>query len=282
MTVLIGMFMVMGSIIGGFLIEHGNLATLLNPPELLIIFGAASGSLVVGSPMKVVKGVIASLSSILKEGGATKAEYLEMLALLFIVFSKVRKEGLISIEQDVEEPGKSPMFTKYKSVISNHHAMRFICDNLKVIITTNMPPHELADLLDIDIEASAHEEMLPVMAIQKMGDALPGFGIVAAVLGVVLTMEKISEPPAVLGHSIGAALVGTFLGILLCYGFVGPIAQNLEIKVKEGEIMFYVIKTALVAFVGGAAPQIAVEAGRRAIPGLDRPTFAELEAAVRK
>ncbi|MBF0516205.1 MAG: flagellar motor stator protein MotA [Nitrospirae bacterium] len=282
MTVIVGMLMVIGAILGGFLIEHGNVATLLNPPELLIIFGAASGSLVVGSPMKVVKGVLSSLSSITKEAGATKKEYLEMLALLFIVFSKVRKEGLISIENDVEEPEKSPLFSKYKSVISNHHAMRFICDNLKVIITTNMPPHELADLLDIDIEANAHEEMLPVTAIQKMGDALPGFGIVAAVLGVVLTMEKIAEPPTVLGHSIGSALVGTFLGILLCYGFVGPIAANLEVKVKEGEIMFYVIKTALVAFVGGAAPQIAVESGRRAIPGLDRPTFSELESAVRK
>ncbi|MBF0488278.1 MAG: flagellar motor stator protein MotA [Nitrospirae bacterium] len=282
MTVIVGMLIVIGAILGGYLIEHGNVAILLNPPELLIIFGAAIGSLIVGSPVKVVKGVIASLSSIMKEGGATKAQYLEMLSLLFIVFSKVRKEGLISIEQDVEEPEKSPMFSKYKSVISNHHAMRFICDNLKVIITTNMPPHELADLLDIDIEANAHEEMLPAMAIQKMGDALPGFGIVAAVLGVVLTMEKISEPPTVLGHSIGSALVGTFLGVLLCYGFVGPVATNLELKAKEGEIIFYVIKTALVAFVGGAAPQIAVESGRRAIPGHERPTFAELEAAVRK
>ncbi|MBF0553882.1 MAG: flagellar motor stator protein MotA [Nitrospirae bacterium] len=282
MTVIIGMFMVAGAILGGYLIEHGNIAILLNPPELLIIFGSAAGSLVVGSPIKVVKGVIASVSSILKEGGHTKQDYLEMLALLFIVFSKVRKEGLISIEQDVEEPDKSPMFSKYRSVISNQSAMRFICDNLKVIITTNMPPHELADLLDVDIEVNMHEEGLPAAALQRMADALPGFGIVAAVLGVVLTMEKIAEPPTVLGHSIGSALVGTFLGVLLCYGFVGPMAANLESKAKEGEIMFYVIKTALVAFVGGAAPQIAVESGRRAIPGHDRPTFSELETAVRK
>ncbi|MCG6551101.1 MAG: flagellar motor stator protein MotA [Candidatus Magnetominusculus sp. LBB02] len=282
MTVIIGMVMVIGAILGGYLIEHGNVALLLNPPELLIIFGAAIGSLVVATPMKVIKGLISGLKSIMKEAGYTKQQYLEMLSLLFIVFSKVRKEGLISIEQDVEDPEKSPMFSKYQSVIHNHHALRFICDNLKVIITTNMPPHELADLLDIDIEVNAHEEAMPAQALQKMGDALPGFGIVAAVLGVVLTMEKIAEPPTVLGHCIGSALVGTFLGILLCYGFVGPMASNLETKAKEGEIMFYVIKTALVAFVGGAAPQIAVESGRRAIPGGDRPTFSELEQAVRK
>ncbi|MBF0318244.1 MAG: flagellar motor stator protein MotA [Nitrospirae bacterium] len=282
MTVLIGLFLVFGSILGGFLMEHGNVATLLNPPEFVIIFGAAAGSLVVGSPMKVVKGVLASFGSLLKEGGATKKEYTELLSLLYMIFSKVRKEGLISIEQDVEDPEKSAMFSKYPSILSNHHAMQFICDNLKVIITTNMPPHELADLLDIDIEANAHEALLPSKAIQTMGDALPGFGIVAAVLGVVLTMGKITEPPEVLGHSIGAALVGTFLGILLSYGVFGPIATNLDLKVREGEVIFYVIKTSLVAFVGGAAPQIAVESGRRAIPGHERPTFGELEAAVRK
>jgi chemotaxis protein MotA len=175
-----------------------------------------------------------------------------------------------------------PRFIKYQSVLSNRHALDFICDNLKVMITTNMPPYELDSLMEIDIEANHHEDMIPPLSITKVADALPGLGIVAAVLGVVLTMGKIDQPPAVLGASIGAALVGTFLGVLMCYGFVGPMATNLEHKAKEKEIYSQVIRTALVAFVGGAAPQMAVESGRRAISGAERPSFGELENAIRR
>lgn len=159
--------------------------------------------------------------------------------------------------------------------------MNFVCDNMKVIITTSIPPHELDSLLDIEIETGHQEDMIPSHSIAKIADALPGLGIVAAVLGVVLTMAKIDQPPSVLGECIGAALVGTFLGVLACYGFVGPLAANLEHKVAEGEVCFNVIKLALVAFVGGSAPQIAVEYGRRAVPGGDKPTFAELEKMLR-
>ncbi|QWR76721.1 flagellar motor stator protein MotA [Candidatus Magnetomonas plexicatena] len=282
MLVIVGMVITLGAILGGYLMEHGNVAMLVNIPEFVILGGCAVGSLVVSSPPAVIKLIIGSLPTIFGKGGAEKHEYLELLSLLFIVFSKVRKEGLISIEQDVEDPSKSAIFTKYKSVLENKKAMGFICDNLKVIITTNMPPHELSDLLEIDIEANAHEALLPSQGISKVGDSMPGFGIVAAVLGVVVTMGKISEPPEVLGHSIGSALVGTFLGILMAYGFFGPVSTNLELKAKEGEVYFHVIKAALVAFVGGAAPQIAVESGRRAIPNSERPSFAELEEAIRK
>ncbi|MBF0563947.1 MAG: flagellar motor stator protein MotA [Nitrospirae bacterium] len=282
MTVIIGAIVVLGCVVGGFMIEHGNVAMLINPVELLIIFGAAGGSFIISAPPTVLKLTFGSLSKILSGGGTSKEAYLELLSLMYIIFSKVRKEGLISIEQDVEAPDKSAIFTKYRSVVANKHALGFICDNLKVIITTNMPTHELDELLQIDIEANSHESMIPSTSIQKTADALPGFGIVAAVLGVVLTMQKINSPPAVLGESIGSALVGTFMGILLCYGFVGPVATNLETKAKEGEVYYTVIKASLVAFVGGAAPQIAVESGRRAIPHSERPTFGELEEAVRK
>ncbi len=199
---------------------------------------------------------------------------MELLMLLNQLFWKIRREGLLAIEGDVEEPEKSTIFNRFKTVVSNHHAMSFICDNFRVIITTNMAPHELEALLDVDLESTHEDSLIPAASINKVGDALPGLGIVAAVLGVVITMGKISEPPDVLGHSIGAALVGTFLGVLACYGFVGPMATNLEHKARDHGIYFNVIKSALVSFVGGAAPQIAVESGRRAIPGSERPSFA--------
>ncbi len=282
MMVIIGIFVVLGAVIGGYLMEHGNLSVLFQPAELVIIFGAAIGALIISSPPKVLSMVLKSFSKLLSPGGMGKAGYLELLGLLYSIFSKIRKEGLISIEADIETPEKSPLFSKYKAVISNHHALSFLCDNLKVIISTNVPPHELDALMELETETHHHEAMAPAHSIERTADALPGLGIVAAVLGVVLTMGKISEPPEVLGHSIGAALVGTFLGVLMCYGFVGPIAANLSAKVTEDGVSFHVIRIALVSFVGGAAPQMAVEFGRRAIPTSDRPSFNELEASVRK
>jgi chemotaxis protein MotA len=195
---------------------------------------------------------------------------------------KIRKDGLISIEGEIENPEASPIFSEYKNLLANKTALDFICDNLKVIISSNMPPHEMENLMEVDMEAHHHETMIPAHSVAKVADSLPGFGIVAAVLGVVLTMGKIDQPPEVLGHSIGAALVGTFLGVLMCYGFVGPMAANLEHQAKENESFFNVIKVAIVAFVGGSAPQLAVEFGRRAIPGKERPGFNELEQHLRK
>ena len=278
----IGIAVVLIAVIGGFLMEGGNLHVMWQPAEYVIIFGAAIGGFLISSPGGIVGLVVKNIGTIFASGSTSKAQYLELLSLLNTIFSKIRKDGLISIEADIENPLKSPLFTKYKSVISNHHALDFICDNLKVMITTNMPPHELDSLMDVDINAHHHVEMQPSLSIAKVADALPGLGIVAAVLGVVLTMGKIDQPPSVLGHSIGAALVGTFLGVLACYGFVGPIAANLELQAKEKGVYFEVIKVALVAFVGGSAPQMAVELGRRAIAGKERPSFTELEKAIRK
>ena len=281
MFVFIGISVVLGSVVGGYLMEKGNLHILFQPAEIVIIFGAALGSFLIASPPKVISLVLKHAGSIVKSKSQSKENYKELLSLLYQLFSKIRKEGLISIEADIESPQKSGIFKKYSGIMASHHAFNFICDNLKVIITTNVPSYELENLMDLEIETHHHEAVIPSHSISKVADALPGLGIVAAVLGVVITMGKIDQPPAVLGHSIGAALVGTFLGVLMCYGFVGPMATNLEHKAKEEGIYFQVIKVSLVAFVGGAAPQMAVEFGRRAIPGKEKPTFNELEQVLR-
>jgi chemotaxis protein MotA len=281
MLTIIGIFVVAGSVITGFMMEKGNPNVLFQPAELLIIFGAAIGSFLISSPPKVVTAVVKEVTSIVNSKNPDKAKYLNLLLLLYQLFSKIRKEGLIAIESDVEKPDDSPLFSKYKDTLTHNHIINFICDNLKIIITTNVIPYEIENLMEIETEIYYHEAMVPSRSVSKVADALPGLGIVAAVLGVVLTMGKIDQPPSVLGHSIGAALVGTFLGVLMCYGFVGPLATNLEHKTKEDIVFFKVIKVALVAFVGGSPPQMAVEFGRRAIPGKEKPTFEELENEVR-
>jgi len=281
MFVIIGLLLVTGSVIIGFMMEKGNPYILIQPAEFVIIFGAALGAFFIASPPKVITAVVKNVAAIVTSKSPDKAEYLDLLLLLYQLFSKIRKEGLISIESDIEKPDNSPIFNKYKNTLSHGHVTNFICDNLKIIITTNVIPHELENLMELETETHYHEALIPSKSIAKVADALPGLGIVAAVLGVVLTMGKIDEPPSVLGHSIGAALVGTFLGVLMCYGFVGPLATNLEHKTKEDIVFLKVIRVALVAFVGGAPPQMAVEFGRRAMPGKEKPTFEELENEIR-
>ena len=281
MFAIIGLFLVSGSVIIGFMMEKGNPYILIQPAEFVIIFGAALGAFLIASPPKVITAVVKNVAAIVTSKSPDKAKYLDILLLLYQLFSKIRKEGLISIESDIEKPDNSPIFNKYKNTLSHGHLTNFICDNLKIIITTNVIPHELENLMELETETYYHEALIPSKSIAKVADALPGLGIVAAVLGVVLTMGKIDQPPSVLGHSIGAALVGTFLGVLMCYGFVGPLATNLEHKTKEDIVFLKVIRVALVAFVGGAPPQMAVEFGRRAIPGKEKPTFEELENEIR-
>ena len=282
MFVIIGIVVVLGSVIGGYVLEHGNMALLFQPIELLIIGGAAVGAFLISSPSKVVGMVIKTVPKVFSAKAASKGEYLEVLGILNAIFTKMRKEGLIAIEGDIENPAQSALFTKYPGVLKNHHAVSFICDNLKVIISTNVSSFELDNIMDLELEEHHHEALIPAHSVAKISDGLPALGIVAAVLGVVLTMAKISEPPEVLGHSIGAALVGTFLGVLLSHGFVGPIGTHLEHIAEDDMKLFQVIKIALVSFVGGAAPQIAVEYGRRVIPSSEKPTFSELEEAMRK
>jgi chemotaxis protein MotA len=282
MFAIIGIAVVLGAVVGGYLMEHGNLSVLFQPAEFVIIFGASLGSLLIATPKKSLGLIAKDISKVFGSGGVSQQAYLEILLLLNQLFWKIRKEGLLAIESDIENAKESLIFKRFQSVISNHHTLDFICDNFRVLVTTNMPPHELDSLIEIDIEAHHHESTIPATSINRIADSLPGLGIVAAVLGVVLTMGKISEPPEVLGHCIGAALVGTFLGVLACYGFVGPMAANLEHQAKDHEIYFNVIKASLVSFVGGAAPQVAVESGRRVIPTKERPSFFQLEEEIKK
>jgi chemotaxis protein MotA len=282
MFVAIGIVMVFAGVIGGYLMEHGNLHVLFQPAELVIIFGAATGSFLIMAPPRVIRVVLRNLSTIFKAGVLDKKGYLDLLVLLSLFFRRIRKKGLLAVEADVNNPDESDLFKAFPDLLARRNVVEFICANFKVIITTNMAHHELEALLELDIESSHEESLLPSFLIGKIADGLPGLGIVAAVLGVVLTMGKISEPPEILGHSIGAALVGTFLGVLACYGFVGPMGTNLELKAREEGTILTVIKTALVSSASGAVPQMAVEFARRAIPGENRPTFAELEEAIKQ
>ncbi len=282
MFAIIGAVIVTVCVFGGFLIEKGNLSVIIQPVEILIIFGSAIGGFIIASPMKVIKAVIRDLAKVLSGKSYSKTDYVEVLLLLSEIFAKIRKEGLVSIEADVDNPAESKIFSNYPKFLKNHHAVSLVTDTLRTVMTTSIAPHELESLLDTELDAHHEELMIPSKSIGTIADSLPGLGIVAAVLGVVLTMGKISEPPEIIGHSVATALVGTFLGVLMCYGYVGPMSRNLEFSANEERDYLNVLKIALVGFVGGAAPQIAVEFGRRVIPANVKPTFMEVEEKVRE
>jgi chemotaxis protein MotA len=283
MTIIIGFIIVTGCVIGGYLLEHGNMSVLMQPVELLIIGGAALGGFIIASPARVIKAVISSTLGMFTHKERVKNDYMEILLLLNGIFYKIRQQGLVSIESDVDAPHESPLFTKYPQILKNHGAIDLITDTLRTVMTTTIAPHELESLIDQELEAHHEEAMTPAHSVNTIADGLPGLGIVAAVLGVVLTMGKIKEPPEVLGASIGAALVGTFLGVLLCYGFVGPMGKHMEFIAAEDLQYLNVIKVALLAFIGGgAAPKVAIEFGRRVIPSNMKPSFIEMEDAFRE
>lgn len=282
MFFIIGAITVIGTVLAGYAMEHGNFSVLIQPAELVIIGGAAVGGFIIQAPPKVIKLVFADMKRILGGKTYSKADYMEALMLMSEIFFKIRREGLISIEEDVENPKKSAIFAKYKKFSSNHGNLDFVTDTLRTVMSTSIAGHDLDALLDTELEAHHEEALTPSKVIGNVADALPGLGIVAAVLGVVITMGKIDEPPSVLGHHVGAALVGTFLGVLLCYGYVGPISKNLEALAAEDHQFLMMLKTILVAFVRGEAPQVAVEFGRRVIPHQVRPTFAEVDTGISK
>lgn len=282
MLVIVGYVIVCASVFGGFVLAGGHIASLFQPVELLMIGGAAAGAFLVGNTVKTIKATVRDLPKVLKGPKYSKEIYMELMALLYELLGKVRKEGLMSIEGDVERPEESPIFAKYPKVASDHHVIEFLTDYLRIMVSGNLNAMEIENLMDIEIETHHHEETVSSHVIAKLGDGLPAFGIVAAVMGVVHTMASVGIPPAELGILIANALVGTFLGILLAYGFVGPLSSLLEQKAEEGTKIFNVIKVTLLANLNGYAPAMAVEFGRKVLDSTERPSFIELEEHVKQ
>jgi chemotaxis protein MotA len=281
MFVIVGYLFVIGSVLGGFALAGGHMGALLQPVELLMIGGAATGAFLVASPMKVLKATIGALPGCLKGSKHSKARYMELMALMYDVLSKARKEGLMSIEADIEDPDQSALFSKYAGITKDHHLMEFITDYLRMMVSGNLNAMEIETLIDNEIDTHHHEAMVPAHAIQNVADGMPAFGIVAAVMGVVHTMGSVGKPPAELGEMIAHALVGTFLGILLAYGFIGPISKLLERQVDESTKELQCVKTTLLASMQGYAPAISVEFGRKVLYSTERPSFSELESHVK-
>jgi chemotaxis protein MotA len=280
MFAIIGIVVVFGAIVGGYLMEHGNLKVLLQPAELLIIGGAGAGTVLIANPLHILKQIASGVVVVFKGSSLTKQRYIESLKLGYELLNKARRQGLMSLETDVEEPDNSPIFSKDPEFLKNHHVRYFFCDSMRMAIS-GVEALELDQLMELDLEVHHHGVSQPVLSLSTMADSLPGLGIVAAVLGVVITMGALGGPPEEIGHKVAAALVGTFLGILLCYGFVGPIAPSMAKAADEGTRLAECSARADHFFLKGTAPIMAVEAARRAIPGHVRPTFSELEQACR-
>ena len=281
MKFIIGLVITIGCIVTGYLASGGVLGALWQPFEILIILGGAIGAFVVSNPGKVVTGTLKGILGLFKGQKYKKETYMELLGLMFKLFSKARKEGLMALEDDIENPHESEIFKEVPKILANHHLIDFICDYLRLMVGGNMNAFELESLMDLELETHHHEAEEPSHALQTMADGLPAFGIVAAVMGVVITMGYISEPPEVLGHHVGAALVGTFMGILMGYGFAGPMAASMGAQAKEEGLIFGCAKTCIIATLNGYTPQIAVEFGRKALTSDLRPSFIELEEYVK-
>ena len=276
MFAIVGIVVVFGAVLGGYLMEHGNIRVLLQPAELVIIAGAAAGTVLIANPMEVLKGIVAGFRSVFGNSKFSKALYQDVLKQLYTVMQSARKQGLNELEKDVENPSKSKLFSAW-----DHHLQDFVCDTLRMAMTGGPTPFELDQMMEADMEVHHHSANLPVNALNTVADSLPGLGIVAAVLGVVITMGALGGPPEEIGHKVAAALVGTFLGILLCYGLLGPMASKMGKAAEEEGQFYHVVRVALIAFLKGASPQVAIEFGRRATPGGVRPSFLELEKAVK-
>ncbi|HFQ13540.1 MAG TPA: flagellar motor stator protein MotA [Gammaproteobacteria bacterium] len=281
MKLIIGILIVLGSVFGGYVLSHGNLEALFQPFELLIILGGATGAFVISNPPKIIGAAGKGMGRLFKGNLYNKQTYMDLLSLMFALFSKARKEGLMALEADIDEPEQSEIFKEYPNLLKNHHLIDFICDYLRLMVGGNMNAFELESLMDLELETHHHEAEAPSHALTNMSDGLPGFGIVAAVMGVVITMGYISEPPEVLGAHVGAALVGTFLGILLAYGFVGPMANAMAAQAEEEGKLFNCAKICIMATLNGYTPQIAVEFGRKALTSDLRPGFLELEEHIK-
>jgi chemotaxis protein MotA len=279
MLAIVGIVVVFAAVLGGFLMERGQIAVLIQPAELLIIAGAATGTLLTANPMHVLKQIAGSLTAVLKGSGIGKERYLSTLKMMYQFLNKVRKEGLLSVENDVEKPEESSIFKNFPDFLKDHHSRNFVCDTLRTAITGGVEPFDMDQMMELDMEVRHHGAMQAVNALSTVADSLPGLGIVAAVLGVVITMGALGGPPEKIGEKVAAALVGTFLGILLCYGVVGPLSSSMSKAAEEENEYLHVLRVLLLSFLKGSAPMIAIEMGRRAIPARVRPSFDEMERA---
>jgi chemotaxis protein MotA len=278
---IIGILVVFGAIVSGYLMEKGNLAVLMQPAELLIIGGAAAGTVLIGNPPHILKAIVGGLAGVFKGSGYTRQKYLDSLKMLYDLFNLARSGGLAAIETDIEDPSKSKVLSAYPQIMNDHHIGRFICDTLRTASASVLEPYDIDQMMETDMDVHHHDTSLPVEALSTMADALPGLGIVAAVLGVVITMGALGGPPEEIGHKVAAALVGTFLGILLCYGLMGPIATNMAKTADEEHSYYGVLRVCMMTFIKGVPPIMAVEVGRRAVPGHVRPTYQELNKLCR-
>jgi chemotaxis protein MotA len=274
MFAIVGIVVVFGAVVGGYLLEHGNIHVLLQPAELLIIGGAATGTILVANPPHVLKGILAGMKSVFGSSRFVKGLYVQTLKQMYDVMQKARKKGLTELETDIENPSKSELFGKW-----DHHLAAFVCDTLRMSMSGGATPFELDQMMELDMEVHHHYTQQPVVALNTVADSLPGLGIVAAVLGVVITMGALGGPPEEIGHKVAAALVGTFLGILLCYGLLGPVASKMGKAADEEGHFYHVVRVALISFLKGCSPLVAIEFARRAVPGPERPSFQELENA---
>src|SRR5579872_2811088 len=281
MFAIIGIVVVFGAVVAGYLMEHRNLKVLMQPAELIIILGAAIGTVLVANPLYILLAIGKGVGGAFGGSPFTKQRYLESLKMMFELFNRARKEGLMSLEGDSDAPMESAIFKKYPNFLKDHHALAFVCDSLRMAASGGIEPFDADQMMELDMDVHHHGATQPVAALSTMADSLPGLGIVAAVLGVVITMGALGGPPEEIGKKVAAALVGTFLGILLCYGLIGPIAANMSKGLEEEHAFLGVLRVLVIAFLKGSAPIMAVEFGRRAIPGHLRPSFQELEKTCR-
>ena len=280
MFAIIGILVVFGAVLGGYLMEHGNIKVLLQPAELIIIGGAAAGTVLVANPLHILKQIVGGVIGVFKGSPFTSARYLASLKLAYQLLNKARRQGLMSLESDIEDPDNSQVFQQDPSFLANPHVKHFFCDSMRMAIS-GVDAFELDQLIETDLEVLHHDATTPINSLTTVADSLPGLGIVAAVLGVVITMGALGGPPEEIGHKVAAALVGTFLGILLCYGLIGPLASNMAKTADDEKAYMNVLRIVIISFLKGTAPILAVEAARRAVPGHVRPAFKELEEACR-
>jgi chemotaxis protein MotA len=280
-TAIIGLIVVLCAVLGGFAMAGGPFAVLMAWSEWVVICGTGLGTMIISTPPPVLKDLMVKVPKVFSKGGSQKAFYVDVLKLLFELFQIARRDGLIAIESHVENPEDSLVFKRYPKVLHHHHAVEFLCDALRTVLVGSVPAYDLEAMLELEMEVHHEQDEKAVAAVNRVADSLPGIGIVAAVLGIVVTMQSLGGPIEMIGHHVASALVGTFLGILLSYGFLGPIASNIEARNGEEARLYFVFKSGVIAFAKNLPPMVSVEFARKAIVAHDRPSFVDMETAVK-